>query len=57
MQAPGYPLSLFVKTVVPPELFCAICKNVMRDPVTCLSCKIWLCVGCTPNAFPFFFFK
>ena len=61
MQIEGYPHNLFLKTIVPPELFCVLCKNVLRDPVTCLTCKIWLCLSCTQNAFlkrsSFFFFN
>lgn len=51
MQAGGFLIKNLIKTVIPPELTCSICKNLMKDPVNCNSCKIWLCLSCTQEAF------
>lgn len=49
-QAAGYPIENLLKTVLPSELICKICQNLMRDPVNCISCKIWICLSCSQAA-------
>lgn len=46
----GYDLARFLKTTLPEELICSLCRNIMKDPIMCKNNSTWLCLECSKAA-------
>ena len=46
----GIDKSRFIRAVLPQEMLCKVCDNVLLNPVQCFKCKIWNCQSCSQNA-------
>ena len=42
----GYERWRFVRSVIPPELICTMCENVLCNPIMCRLCGGYYCESC-----------
>lgn len=49
-QMVGYDKLRFLRKDLPKDLFCAVCLQVLKEPINCKNCEMFFCLSCSEKA-------